>query len=88
MPPWSKYKAGRGIEHLFDWRWGGMKYDSWDDVLAFIIGASMSGGTRIWEGGDAPTNKGLVDGNYGKSETVISVSDDGSKMRIRRVRKG
>lgn len=60
-----------------------LKYDSWDDFLYFIVGASIASGRVFWVGEDGKTNKGLND-----TETSASISRDGNvaTLSVRRVR--
>ena len=59
-----------------------MKYDSWDDYIYFIIGASIASGRMFWVGDDGKTNKGLYN-----TETSASISRDGkvATLSIRRL---
>lgn len=59
-----------------------MKYDSWDDFIYFIIGASIASGRVFWVGEDGKTNKGL-----NSTETSARISRDGNvaTLSVRRV---
>lgn len=59
-----------------------LKYDSWDDFLYFIIGASIASGRVFWVGEDGETNKYL-----NNTETNLSISRDGNvaTLSVRRL---
>lgn len=59
-----------------------MKYDSWDDFIYFVIGASIASGRMFWVGDDGKTNKGLSN-----TETSAKISRDGkvATLSVRRV---
>lgn len=59
-----------------------MKYDSWDDFLYFIIGASIASGRVFWVGEEGETNKYL-----NNTETNLSISRDGNvaTLSVRRL---
>lgn len=60
-----------------------MKYDSWDDFIYFIVGASIASGRVFWVGEDGNTNKGLSG-----TETSAKISRDGkvATLSTRRVK--
>ena len=54
-----------------------MKYDSYDDYIYFIMGASIASGRVFWVGEDGNTNKGLKD-----TSILTSMSRDGRVVTI------
>lgn len=58
------------------------KADLERDWMFFVMGASMSSGSRFWSGKQGSTNKGLIE-EYSKS-----VSPDGEVLRIKKVTYG
>ena len=55
-----------------------MKYDSYNDFIYFIIGASISSGRMFWVGEEGSTNKKI----RSDSELISSVSKDGTVARL------
>jgi hypothetical protein len=54
-----------------------LKYDSYDDYIYFIMGASIASGRIFWVGEDGKTNKGLKD-----TDISTSLSRDGRVITI------
>ena len=55
-----------------------MKYDSYNDFMYFIMGASIASGRMFWVGEDGSTNKKI----RSDSELISSVSKDGTVARL------
>ena len=55
-----------------------MKYDSYNDFIYFIMGASIASGRMFWVGEDGSTNKKI----RSDSELISSVSKDGTVARL------
>lgn len=55
-----------------------MKYDSYNDFMYFIIGASIASGRMFWVGEEGSTNKKI----RSDSELISSVSKDGTVARL------
>lgn len=55
-----------------------MKYDSYNDFMYFIIGASIASGRMFWVGEEGSTNKKIKS----DSELISSVSKDGTVARL------
>ena len=55
-----------------------MKYDSYNDFIYFIMGASIASGRMFWVGEEGSTNKKI----RSDSELISSVSKDGTVARL------
>lgn len=55
-----------------------MKYDSYNDFMYFIMGASIASGRMFWVGEEGSTNKKIKS----DSELISSVSKDGTVARL------
>lgn len=55
-----------------------MKYDSYNDFIYFIMGASIASGRMFWVGEEGSTNKKI----RSNSELISSVSKDGTVARL------
>lgn len=55
-----------------------MKYDSYNDFMYFIMGASIASGRMFWVGEEGSTNKKI----RSDSELISSVSKDGTVARL------
>ena len=55
-----------------------MKYNSYNDFMYFIMGASIASGRMFWVGEEGSTNKKI----RSNSELISSVSKDGTVARL------
>ena len=55
-----------------------MKYDSYNDFMYFIMGASIASGRMFWVGEEGSTNKKI----RSDSELISSISKDGTVARL------
>ena len=55
-----------------------MKYDSYNDFMYFIMGASIASGRMFWVGEKGSTNKKI----RSNSELISSISKDGTVARL------
>ena len=55
-----------------------MKYDSYNDFMYFIMGASIASGRMFWVGEEGSTNKKI----RSNSELISSISKDGTVARL------
>lgn len=59
-----------------------MKYDSYNDYIYFIMGASIASGRGFWVGSEGDSNKNLKN-----TETIVSMSNNNrvARMSVRRM---
>lgn len=61
-----------------------LKYDSWDDFMYFVVGASLAAGRVFWVGSEGGTNKALKNESNENVEVYVSRDKKVGTLKVRR----
>ena len=61
-----------------------LKYDSWDDFMYFVVGASLAAGRVFWVGSEGASNKALKNESDGTVEVYVSKDKKIGTLKVRR----
>lgn len=61
-----------------------LKYDSWDDFMYFVVGASLAAGRVFWVGSEGDSNKALKNESDGTVEVYVSKDKKIGTLKVRR----
>ena len=61
-----------------------LKYDSWDDFMYFVAGASLAAGRVFWVGSEGSSTKALKNENNENVEVYVSRDKKVGTLKVRR----